>query len=93
GLPINDILRAATITPALALKREQQIGIVAAGFTANLILLASDPRKDLSVLRNPVAVIKSGRVFNQAALAELDNKAQQHMNWFSAAIMYLWAAY
>jgi len=93
GLPINDILRAATITPALALKREQQIGIVAAGFTANLILLASDPRKDLSVLRNPVAVIKSGRVFNQAALAKLDNKAQQHMNWLSTALMYLWAAY
>lgn len=86
GVPTNDILRAATITPALTLKRNKEVGIVAPGFTANLILLASDPRKDLSVLHNPIAVIKSGRIYNHAALKNLDNKALKHMSWLETAM-------
>jgi len=85
-VPVNDILRAATITPAKALKRDQEIGMVASGYTANLILLNSDPRDDLSVLRKPSLVIKSGQLFEQEALLELDKKAQQHMSGIETAM-------
>jgi imidazolonepropionase-like amidohydrolase len=86
GIAANDILKAATITPAIALKKEQQIGIVAIGYNADLILLDGDPRSNLSVLRKPVAVIKAGRLYDQLALAKLDNKAQQHMGWFDTIL-------
>lgn len=91
GVPVNDILRAATITPAKTLKKDQEIGIVASGYTADLILLNGDPRKDLSVLRNPVAVVKSGRLFNRIALAELDRQAKQHMSWMDTALYLFYA--
>ncbi len=86
GVPNNDILRAATITPALALNRGEEIGIVATGYNANLVLLNSDPRKNLSVLRNPIAVIKSGHLLDQVILKELDIKAKTHMDWLDTAI-------
>ena len=92
GIPTNDVLRAATITPALTLKRDKEIGIVAPGFIANLILLASDPRKDLSVLRSPIAVIKSGKLYDQAVLANLDSKAKIHMSLLDTAL-YLFQAF
>ena len=85
GLPANDVLRSATITPAKVLGLGQEIGTVAPGYTANLILLNSDPRIDFSVLRKPLVVIKSGRLFEQAALAELDHQAQQHMSLMDTA--------
>jgi imidazolonepropionase-like amidohydrolase len=89
GVPPNDVLRAATITPAKVLDLELEIGIVAPGYIANLILLNSDPRNDFSVLRKPEVVIKSGRLFEQAALAELDRQAQQHMSLMDTALYLL----
>lgn len=86
GIAANDILKAATLTPAAALQKEHEIGRVAPGYAADLILLDADPRIDLSVLRKPVAVIKAGRLFEQASLAELDKKAQQHLGWFDTLI-------
>ncbi len=86
GVPNNDILRAATITPAIALNRDNEIGSVTTGFIANLILLNSDPRKDLSTLREPFAVIKSGNLIDQTTLNDLDVKAKKHMDWSDVAI-------
>jgi len=31
-------------------------------------------------------VIKSGRIYNQAALTDFDNKAKEHMGWLDTAI-------
>lgn len=92
GLPINDILRAATITAAITLKRDKKIGTIAPGYTANLILLNADPREELSTLRSPIAVIKNGHMYDQAALDELDRKAKVHMNGLKAS-MYLLKAF
>ncbi len=86
GVPANDILRAATITPAKALNQGHEIGRVTSGYSANLILLNTDPRDDLSVLRKPLLVIKLGQLFEQSALAELDNKAKKHMSGINTAI-------
>jgi imidazolonepropionase-like amidohydrolase len=86
GVATNEILRAATITPAKALNKETSIGIVAPGYLANLILLTSDPRDDLSILRTPLLVIKSGRLFEQRALTKLDKQAQKHMSLIDTAI-------
>lgn len=93
GLPINSILRAATIAPALALNKEKEIGVIEIGYKANLILLHSDPRKDLSVLRHPVAVIKSGTFIGRQKLIELDTKSKQHMGWFNTYWNLFWGLY
>ena len=91
GVPINSILQAATITPAKTLNREKEIGRVKAGYKANLILLNSDPRQNLSVLRQPIAVIKLGNVLNDKDLNQLDVKAKQHMGWLKTWWNLFWA--
>jgi imidazolonepropionase-like amidohydrolase len=86
GVPANDILKAATLTPAKALNRDNEIGRVAKGFKANLLLLDNDPRKALSTLRRPVAVIKSGIVFDTDKLKTLDQQSKAHMNALDVAV-------
>ncbi|MEE4244149.1 MAG: amidohydrolase family protein [Kangiellaceae bacterium] len=80
GMPVNDILRAATITPAMALNKQSEIGQIAIGYKANLLLLEQDPNKNIMILRKPHTIFKAGRVFDADKLSELDNIAKQHMD-------------
>ena len=61
GLSALDVLRAATSDAAKHLGRDD-IGVVAEGKRADLILLRGDPTSDLANLRDPQAVIANGRV-------------------------------
>lgn len=58
--PVADILRAATVDAA-ALLGEDDLGTVAPGARADLLLLDGDPLTDLSVLSGPRAVLQGGR--------------------------------
>ncbi|KZV97822.1 Xaa--Pro dipeptidase [Exidia glandulosa HHB12029] len=67
-LPAATILRHATTNAAKLLRREGQLGIIAPGAIADLIILAPDanPLHDITLLDRPekylMAVIKDGRV-------------------------------
>ncbi len=71
GLPSADVLRAATVNPAQVMGRADSHGRVAAGFEADLLLLPGNPLEDLSVLRQPVAVISDGRWYDRDARSRL----------------------
>jgi imidazolonepropionase-like amidohydrolase len=62
GLQPLAALQAATITNAEMLKRETQIGQVAAGFEADLLVVERHPLEHLGTLQDPLLVVSNGRV-------------------------------
>ena len=55
-------LQAATMTNAEMLRRDTQIGQVAAGFEADLLVVERHPIEHLATLQDPLLVISNGRV-------------------------------
>lgn len=68
GLRPVEVMRAATSAAASHLGRTD-IGIVAEGKNADLILLDGDPTADLGALRKPVMVVSNGRVVHERGSA------------------------
>ena len=62
GLSPLAALQSATIVNAQMLLREQQLGQVAAGFEADLLVVERNPLEQISTLQDPLLVISNGRV-------------------------------
>jgi imidazolonepropionase-like amidohydrolase len=75
GLPNIAVLRAATINAAKALGKTSELGQVAIGYNADLILSAHNPLENLTTLQQPDAVVKHGRIFTKTELEQLRQKA------------------
>jgi hypothetical protein len=63
GIPAKDVLRLATIGSAEHLGLDRELGTIARGKRADLMLVPGDPTQDLSVLRKARLVMKDGVVF------------------------------
>ncbi len=61
GMPPMDAIRAATYWPAQLLK-QPDLGTIAAGKLADLIVVDGDPLTDMTSLRHIVHVVKDGKV-------------------------------
>lgn len=61
GLTPYEAIRAATVNPAVFLRKDQEFGTVAEGKRADLVLVAGDPLQDLAHLKEPVGVMVRGR--------------------------------
>ncbi|MYU15743.1 amidohydrolase family protein [Streptomyces sp. SID8361] len=61
-----DILRSASTTAAALLRKESEIGTIAPGARADLLIVDGDPVEDISVLadpeRNLAAIVAAGRI-------------------------------
>jgi imidazolonepropionase-like amidohydrolase len=66
-----DALRAATRDAAVFLGRHQEIGTIAVGRRADLLLLDADPITNLSHVSRISAVVLRGRLFDRVALTRL----------------------
>jgi imidazolonepropionase-like amidohydrolase len=64
-------LQTATLNPARYLGREMTLGTVAAGTSADLVLLDANPLEDVANVRCVRAVIAAGRFFDRSALDQL----------------------
>lgn len=71
GLSSRQVLRVATVNGARLLGFEGRKGRVREGYDADLLLLDGNPLQDLTVLREPSAVLIMGRVYDRAALDAL----------------------
>ena len=71
GLSPLDALRAATRDAAVFLGRDREIGTIAAGKKADLVLLDADPLADIAHVSRISALVLRGRVFERAALTRL----------------------
>ena len=62
GLSAREALQAATTINAALLSREKQIGQIAAGFDADLVVVGGNPLQDIRTVLDPLMVISNGRV-------------------------------
>ncbi len=67
------------LTVILLLKRSNYLIV---GFKANLILTKNEPTKDLSILKNPDAIMKNGHWLIQDALNLLREHAIEQQRWW-----------
>jgi imidazolonepropionase-like amidohydrolase len=69
GETAAQIFKSATLTNALALKLDREIGTVEVGKRANLLLLRQDPTQTIDAYAGIVKVILGGRILDAAELA------------------------
>jgi imidazolonepropionase-like amidohydrolase len=70
GLSAPDALRAATLVPARVMHRDKDLGTIAPGKLADLILVDGDPATHISDLRRVVLTIRGGVMFDAAKVYE-----------------------
>lgn len=70
GIPNADVLRIATRNGAEALGLSDRLGTIAAGKLADFFVIHGDPLEDIRSTRNVRWVVKSGTLYDSAALLE-----------------------
>ncbi len=65
GMPAIETIQSATITNAMLLKMENEIGQIQKGFFADIIAVNEDPTKNISTMENVVFVMKNGIVYKK----------------------------
>ena len=68
GIPAPEVLRIATLGAAQVMKRDRELGSVAPGKLADLILVDGDPAARIADIRRVVLTVKDGVVYDPAAL-------------------------
>lgn len=68
GISPPEVLRIATLGAARVAHRDQELGSIAPGKLADLVLVAGDPAKRISDIRHATLVIKDGVFYEPAAL-------------------------
>lgn len=63
GMPAIETIQSATVTPALILKMENQLGQIAPGFLADIIATNEDPTENIHTMEQVVFVMKAGKVY------------------------------
>ena len=74
GLSAEDALRAATTNAAALIGLEEEIGLIAPGIEANLLIVMGDPLKRIDDLQKITTVVRGGEVFEAK---DLLSRAQQ----------------
>jgi imidazolonepropionase-like amidohydrolase len=68
GIPAAEVLRMATLTPALVMGVNKDRGVIAAGKLADMVLIDGDPTQDIRDINKIKTVIKGGKVYDPAAI-------------------------
>jgi len=68
GIPPAEVLRMATLTPALVMGVDKERGVIQAGKLADMVLVDGDPTKNMADIRKVSTVLKGGRVYDPAAI-------------------------
>ena len=69
GIPAPRVLQIATIGAARVMKRDGELGAIAPGKKADLVLVDGDPCRRISDVRRTVTVLKNGIVYDPAAIS------------------------
>lgn len=68
GIPAGDVLRIATLGAARVMRRDTELGSIAPGKLADLVLIDGDPTRRIADVRRVSLVVKDGNVHEPAAL-------------------------
>jgi imidazolonepropionase-like amidohydrolase len=63
GMPAMETIQSATVTNAMLLNMESEIGQIKKGFYADIIAVDDDPTKNIATMENVVFVMKNGKVY------------------------------
>ena len=63
GMPAMETLQSATITNAILLKMESEIGQIKKGFYADIIAVDENPIQNIATMEKVVFVMKNGKVY------------------------------
>jgi imidazolonepropionase-like amidohydrolase len=70
GIPPAEVLRMATLTPAVVMGVNKDRGVIAAGQLADMVLIEGDPIRNIRDLHKITTVIKGGVVYEPARIEE-----------------------
>ncbi len=70
GIPPAEVLRMATLTPALVMGVNKDRGVIAAGKLADMVLIDGDPTRNIADIRHVYRTIKGGKIVDPAALEQ-----------------------
>jgi hypothetical protein len=82
GLTPEAVLKAGTINAAETLGIDDQFGTIEIGKVADLVLVDSNPLEDISALKNPKAVVKSGQWISEADLQKLKTSGENPSGFY-----------
>jgi imidazolonepropionase-like amidohydrolase len=68
GLSAADVLKAATGDAARAMGRGADLGVIAVGRVADLLVLKDDPMQDVRAFRSLLRVCRGGQLYERAVL-------------------------
>jgi len=68
GIPNSDVLRIATLNAAKVMKRDTELGSIAPGKLADLIIVDGNPIERMSDIRRVTYVMKDGAIYDPAAM-------------------------
>ena len=68
GIRPAEVLRMATLTPAIVMGVNKDRGVIAAGKFADMVLIDGDPTQNIHDINNVTTVIKSGKIYDPAAI-------------------------
>ena len=68
GIPPAKVLQIATIVSARTMSRDADLGSIAAGKLADMVLVDGDPTTNISAMRRAQTTIKDGKLYDVAAL-------------------------
>ncbi|MEY2595823.1 MAG: hypothetical protein RI965_1095 [Bacteroidota bacterium] len=66
GMQPFDVLKAATSVNSKAFHLDDRLGFLKPGFISDVVVVAGDPSKNISAIRNVLFVMKEGVVYKQA---------------------------
>lgn len=85
GLSPLEALQTATINPAKYVHRENELGAVAPGYFADIVLLNANPLQDIRNTRDIDAVILKGRRYDRAALDRMLEQTEKDARAWEAS--------
>src|SRR5437870_11968968 len=68
GIAAAEVLRMATLTPAMVMGVNKDRGVIAAGKLADMVLIDGDPIQNIRAINKITTVIKAGKVYDPAAI-------------------------
>lgn len=68
GMPAREVFASATLVAARAMGRDRELGSLAAGKLADLVVLDADPTTDIANARRVAMVMKGGALYGRAEL-------------------------
>ncbi|MFT4848542.1 MAG: imidazolonepropionase-like amidohydrolase [Sediminicola sp.] len=63
GMPAIETIISATVTNAMILKMENELGQLKVGFTADIVATNDDPTQNIATMEHVVFVMKAGKIY------------------------------